>query len=154
MAKLAILTASFWSEIVRCLSFQGRRRRGVVMAEAGIVYSVAILLVMGTMVVGLGIFRYQEVANLAGEGARWASLRGSTYQAAHNTAAPTSQDVLAEAVVPKAILLDTSKLSSTLTWNNAASAKTVTYTLSYQWTPEMFLAPIMLRCTSTQPVTY
>ena len=130
------------------------RRRGVVMAEAGIVYSLTILLVMETLVVGLGIFRYQEVAHLAGEGARWASIRGATYQAEREAAAPTVQDVIAGAVVPRSMLLDRTKLTATLTWDNASTPKTVSFTLNYQWTPEMFLVPVVLRCTATQPVSY
>jgi Flp pilus assembly protein TadG len=132
-----------------------RRRRGVVMAEAAIVYSVAILLVMGTIVIGLGIFRYQEIAWLTLEGARWASVRGtSEYRTESAKGAPTAADVVAGAVTPRMAALDPTKLTSTLTWDSTVTPPTVTFTLSYRWTPEMILAPLTFTSSATQPITY
>ncbi|CAN0462008.1 unnamed protein product, partial [Phaeothamnion confervicola] len=101
-----------------------RRRRGIVLAEAGIIYSVAISLVMGAIVIGFGIFRFQQIPNLAGEGARWASIRATTDQDGANGVGPTAQEVLENAVFVKMVMIDKSKLTSTLVWNKSASPKT------------------------------
>ncbi|MHC5540093.1 TadE family protein, partial [Singulisphaera rosea] len=50
---------------------RARSRRGAVMAESAVVYSALMLLLLGMITVGLGVFRYQQVASLAREGARW-----------------------------------------------------------------------------------
>ena len=52
------------------------RRRGAAAVEFAAVAPVLILLLFGTVVGGLGIFRYHQVATLAREAARYASVRG------------------------------------------------------------------------------
>ena len=63
-----------------------QKRRGATLVEAAIVYSVLFQLLIGMIVGGLGVFRYQQVASLAREGARYASVRGTQY--ATNTGIP------------------------------------------------------------------
>ena len=130
------------------------RRRGIMMAEAAIVYPVAISLIMLTIVAGLGMYRYQEVVFLAREGSRWASVHGPKYQTDQGASAPIASDVLTNAVIPKASGLQTGKLSSTLTWNTAATPPTVTYTLNFNWVPEAILGSKTFTSTSTQVITY
>ena len=127
-----------------------RRRRGAVMVEASLAYSAAILLSLGTISIGLGIFRYEQIAYLAREGARWASVHGSKYQSEQGQAAPTSSDVLANAITPKLVALDSTKLTCTLSMTSG----TATVTLSYQWTPEVFAAPVTFTSKSVQPILY
>jgi hypothetical protein len=128
-----------------------RARRGITAAECGIVYSVTLLLIMGTIIEGLGVFRYQQVSSLAREGARWASVRGATYQSEQSASAPTSSDVLNNVITPKAVGLDPSNLTCTLTM----TATTATVTLTYQWTPEAFgFSAVPLTSTSVMPITY
>jgi hypothetical protein len=123
----------------------------VTTAECGVVYSLTMLLIIGTIVEALGVFRYQQVSLLAREGARWASVHGQTYQQENNAAAPTSQDVLDNAITPMIVGLDSSQLTCTLTM----SATTASVTLSYNWTPEgFFKTPITLTSTSIMPITY
>ena len=57
------------------------RRRGVSVVEAAVVYPITILLLLGTVVLGLGVFRYQQIQSLAREGARYASVHGPQYAA-------------------------------------------------------------------------
>src|SRR5262249_60834720 len=45
------------------------KRRGVVTVEAALVFPIVILLLLGLIVGAMGIFRYQQVAWLAREGA-------------------------------------------------------------------------------------
>ena len=127
-----------------------RARRGVTTAECGVVYSITMLLILGTIIEGLGVFRYQQVSSLAREGARWASVHGPTYQQEKNKSAPTSQDVYNNVIVPKMVLLDPSQLTCTLTM----TSNTAAVTLTYNWFPEGFFSPITLTSTSVLPITY
>src|SRR5207302_8634228 len=111
-----------------------RARRGVTTAECGVVYSITLLLIMGTIIEGLGVFRYQQLSSLAREGARWASVHGPTYQTETGKAAPTSQNVLDNVITPAMVGLDPSQLTCTLTM----TATTATVKLTYVWTPEAF----------------
>jgi hypothetical protein len=126
-------------------------RRGLTTAECGVVYGLTLLLIVGTIIEALGVFRYQQVAQLAREGARWAAVHGSTYQAEKNASAPTSNDVMTNAITPKAVGLDTTQLSCTLTM----TSNTASVTLTYNWIPEAFFTtPITLTSTSVMPITY
>jgi hypothetical protein len=130
---------------------QSSTRRGVTTAECGVIYSVTLLLIMGTIIEGLGVFRYQQVAALAREGARWAAVHGPTYQNEKNKPAPTGNDVLNNAVTPMMVGLDTTQLSCAL----ATTSSTVSVALTYTWIPEgLFNTPITLTSTSVMPITY
>ena len=126
-------------------------RRGVTTAECGVVYSLTLLLIMGTIIEGLGVFRYQQLSLLAREGARWASVRGATYQQETNHGAPTNQNVLDNVITPMMVGLDPAQLTCTLAMTSNAASVTLTYSL----TPEGFFnAPLTLTSTSVMPITY
>jgi Flp pilus assembly protein TadG len=55
------------------------RRRGTTSIEFVMSCPVVFFLIFATIVGGMGVFRYQQVAALAREGARWASVHGSPY---------------------------------------------------------------------------
>ena len=131
-----------------------RQRRGVVLVEAGIVYSVALMLILGAIVVGLGIFRYNQVAWLAREGARWAAVRGALYQSENTQSAPTAASVMANAVTPRSVAMKSSNLTATLTWNTTTTPPSVTFRLDYQWVPETLLPAMTFTSTSSQVVMY
>jgi hypothetical protein len=57
-----------------------RRRRGAAALEFAVVAPLALFLVFAQIVGSLGVSRYQEVAHLAREGARYASTHGGMYQ--------------------------------------------------------------------------
>jgi hypothetical protein len=126
-------------------------RRGVTTAECGVVYSITLLLIMGTIIEGLGVFRYQQLSSLAREGARWASVRGATYQQETRQNAPTSQNVRDNVITPMMVGLDPAKLTCDLSMtSNEASV-----TLTYSWTPEgFFTTPLTLTSKSVMPITY
>ena len=63
-------------------------RRGVSAIEAGIVYPITMMVLIGQLVLGIGVFRYEQLQFLAREGARYASVHGPTY-AAENLGAPS-----------------------------------------------------------------
>src|SRR6266404_7733612 len=55
-------------------------RPGATVVEFAVVAPVTFLLILGLIVGGLGVFRYQEVAHLAREATRYASTHGGQYQ--------------------------------------------------------------------------
>lgn len=127
------------------------------MAEAAVVYPVAITMILLTIITGLGMYRHQEVAYLAREGARWASVHGPKYQTDQNAAAPTATDVMTNAINSKLVAITTSQLTPTLTWNVAATPPTITFKLNYTWVPGAYHTIIGTKTftsTSTQLITY
>src|SRR5438552_18248920 len=104
------------------------RRRGTTAVEAAIVYPVVLLLTLGLGIVGLGVFRYQQVAALAREGARYAAVHGGQWKADDTTRTLTTPtDVYNNAILPHAAGLDTSQLAVsdiTVTWADSAQMPT------------------------------
>jgi Flp pilus assembly protein TadG len=145
-----------------------RRRSGAALVEMAIIMPVVVLLIFGLIVGGMGIFRYQEVANLAREGARYAAVHGTQYALENpGKTAATAQDIYNNAILPQAGALNTSKLTYSVTWNKTNSpvsatndyekptGNTVTVTVTYTWMPEWFLVgPINLSSSSTVPMSY
>ncbi len=144
-----------------------RPRVGFVATESILVLPVLSALIFGTVIGGYGIFRYQQIAMLAREGARYASVHGGLYQQETGNAAATPQDVYNNAILPFATNLDLSQLSYTVTWNTdnmpyhttseyeKPVANTVTVTVQYNWIPEAyFVGPLTLSSTSTVPMSY
>lgn len=147
--------------------FAQQRRRGVAATEGVLVLPILVFLLIATVVGGYGIFRYQQIAMLAREGARYASVHGGQYQQETGNAAATQQDVYNNAIVPLATCLDLSQLSCTVSWNannmpysmstdyEKPTNNTVTVTVNYNWFPEAYLiGPIVLSSTSTMPMSY
>jgi Flp pilus assembly protein TadG len=133
------------------------RRRGVSVVEAAVVYPVTILLLLGTVVLGLGVFRYQQLQCLTREGARYASVHGPQYAADSGNAYATNSTVLTH-IETLAVGLDNSKLSCTVTWSpsppRTTTPSTVTVHLSYDWVPEGYFRSTTLSASSVMPVTY
>ena len=145
-----------------------RSRRGATIVELAVVGPPTFLLMLGLLVGGLGIFRYQQVAHLAREAARWAAVRGSDYASETGNPAATAADVYNQAIAPIAAGLDPSKLTSSVAWgtNNspyhtatvsgqtAKVTSTVAVTVTYQWLPEALLGGITLTSTSVCVMSY
>jgi Flp pilus assembly protein TadG len=133
------------------------RKRGVSAVEAAVVYPVTILLLLGTVVLGLGVFRYQQIQSLAREGARYASVHGPQYAADSGNPYATSSTVLTY-IETLAVGLDNSKLSCTVTWSPSPPTTTtpslVTVQISYDWVPEGYFQSMTLSASSVMPVTY
>jgi Flp pilus assembly protein TadG len=142
------------------------RRRGASLVEFALVGPLTLLIILGLLVAGMGIFRYQQVASLAREGARWASVHGGQYAHEHATAAATSDSVRKEAILPRAVALDHGQLTCTVTWNGGnwpnhavsdngrAKSDTVSVTVTYRWLPEWRFGGITLTSTSVMPIHY
>jgi len=134
---------------------KNNRRRAAHIVECAIAYTVVSLLIFGLIIGGLGVFRYQEVASLAREGSRYASLHGDQYHQSTGKPAATAVDVYQNAILPRAVALDSSQLNYNVSWNpNNAQGSTVTVTVTYHWVPEAFLPSMNLSSTSTAVVLY
>ena len=146
-----------------------RRRPGSTIIESAFVYPVLFMLIVGLLVGAGGSFRYSQLASLAREGARYASVHGTQYAQEMNVTAPTPDQIFNNVIAPMAAGLDTTQMSYSITYNAANSPyhtvldsdnnvvpiqNTVTVTLTYQWLPEAFLGGITMTSTSVMPMSY
>jgi Flp pilus assembly protein TadG len=106
-------------------------RKGAVLAESALIYPILFMLVLGVILLGLGVVRYQQVSHITREASRWASVHGAKYgtdplNTDANKRAATPQDVYDNAIVPYAAGMQTGTLTFTTTTN--ATDQTITYT--------------------------
>ncbi|WP_206107646.1 TadE family protein [Paludisphaera rhizosphaerae] len=120
-----------------------RRRRGAVLAETAVVYPAFLMTVLAGLSLGMGLYRYQEVAHLARESARWASLQDATMR--------TPAQILSNVVRPKAVCVNPSAVTITTTPSQTDMA---TVTISYAWTPEIYFGTITLHSTARARIAY
>jgi Flp pilus assembly protein TadG len=101
-----------------------RRRRGSTLVECAFVYPITCFLIFGLLIGGTGIFRYQQVAHLAREAARFASVHGGQY--AQNNAVAIMANELPNVdenylrtsiVAGGAVAFDPSRLTTTVSMN-------------------------------------
>jgi Flp pilus assembly protein TadG len=132
-----------------------QKRQGVTVLECAVVFPLLIILVVGLIIAGVGVFRYQEVAALAREGARWASVRGQSYQFFTGKDPATPEDVYNNVIKPRSVALDQTRLKYSVTWDPDNRQKaTVTVRIDYQWIPEALLGGINLSSTARTIVSY
>jgi Flp pilus assembly protein TadG len=144
------------------------RRRGAVAIESALIMSAMFLFILGVIVLGMGVFRYQEVGYLAREGTRWASVHGTQYATDTGNAAASATDVYNNAIAPKLAALDATQLTYSVSWstsnapyytytdvnNNVVKvANTVTVTVNYHWVPEAYFGGVTLSSTSVMPMS-
>jgi Flp pilus assembly protein TadG len=146
--------------------------------EAAFVYPLLFLLLFGLIVGGMGIYRYQMVACMAREAARYAAVRGSDWQLTTNQPSPTQAQIAQTVVAPLAVAMDTTQLSTTVqlidgvsgtatSWdssnkatislnaNGQPVANRVQVTITYNWYPELLLGgPIALQSVSETPMSF
>jgi hypothetical protein len=108
------------------------------------------------------------MAAIARESSRWAAVHGTTYARETGHPAATPQDVYTNVIAPKAIAIDASKLTYSVTWDTDNApyhtaivngqlvqvTNKVKVTLRYQWIPEAFLGGITLTSTSECAMSY
>jgi Flp pilus assembly protein TadG len=153
-------------------------RRGVTVVECAVVYPLTLLLLIGLIVGGLGVFRYQEMAWLSREAARYAAVRGSEYQKETSKTPPTQQQIIDDVVLKMAAGINSQKLTvkvelvdkgngTVSTWDSSTKSPTSTLSsgetvanhvrvsLSYDWIPEAFLVgPIRLESVCEIPMAF
>src|SRR5579872_6328777 len=111
-------------------------RRGAYAVEFAIVSQILFLFIFAHIMGGLAVFDYIQTVNLAREGARWASVHGGQYNMDVNAgkspytapstplALTSSTDVYTNAIQPKIISLDQTKVNNTSPGWSAASPRT------------------------------
>ncbi len=83
------------------MMFRRQRRTGAILIESAMIYPILLVLVFAIIILGVGVFRYQQVAHAAREGARWAAVHGAKYADETGRPAATAADVYANAIAPK-----------------------------------------------------
>src|SRR5262249_36897981 len=115
-----------------------------------------------------GIFRYQEMAHLAREAARYASTHGTQWAKDTGNTPASPKDIYNNVIAPGAVSLDPSQLTYSVSYNTSnspthtnvvngdvvATTNTVAVTLTYQWLPEAFLGGVTLTSTAVMPMSY
>jgi hypothetical protein len=143
-------------------------RKAATMVECAVIYPLTFLLLLGLIVGAMGMFRYQQIANLARETARYASVHGAYYARDSGLTAPSPSDIYNAVIVPEAVDLDLTQLTYSITYNTAAApyhmitvngmltpvTNLVTVTLTYNWVPEAFLGGVTFSSTSIMPMSY
>lgn len=143
-------------------------RSAALMVEFALVAPATFLLLLGLLIGGTGVFRYQQIARLARDASHWASVHGTDYAKDTKNPAATAQDVYNQVIAPKATGLDLSQLSYSVTWNTSNSpyhtvivngqpvkvANTVTVNITYNWIPEAYLGGVTLGTTSVSVMSY
>jgi Flp pilus assembly protein TadG len=94
-----------------------QRRTGAALVETALVYPILFLLVLGIIMLGIGVFRYQQVAHAAREGARWAAVHGAKYAQETGNPAATPQDVFDTVILPQMARVSSANISYAVTWN-------------------------------------
>jgi hypothetical protein len=130
-------------------------RRGLSMVEAASIYPVTLLLLVGGLVLGVGVFRYEQLQSLAREGARFASVRGPDYAAAASgNEMATTSDVL-NYLTSSGLSADLSSLTCTsVAYSSTTLPCSVAVTLQYTWVPGSTFGTTTWTVTSTALVTY
>ena len=105
-------------------------RRGTILVEAAFVYPVLFLIVLAIILLGLSVFRYQQVAHISREASRWASVHGTLYAKERTasgtpTTAATPQDVYDNAIVPYAAGMQAEGITYSVTWNTDANGNPI-----------------------------
>jgi Flp pilus assembly protein TadG len=143
-------------------------RRGTTMVEFAVISSVTVLILIGLLAFGLRIFCYQQVARVARDASRWASVHGTGYAQATGNSAATAAVVYNNAIVPNAQGLNLSNLTYSVTWNTSNSpyhtvtvsgvtknvANTVTVAINYSCLQIGPFAALTVSSTSTTPMSF
>jgi Flp pilus assembly protein TadG len=144
------------------------RRRAASMVESAIACSILLLFVLGVVIVGMGLFYYQQVQALAREGARYASVRGADYANDTHNPMATQTSVINNAILPRAVGLDQGQLTNntSVVWDDASENPTydngtgnvmrnyVTVTIDYTWSPALYFSPVTFHCQSRMMQQY
>lgn len=155
------------------------RRPAATMVETAVVASVTLVTLFALVVGGLGVMRYQQVAALARESARAASVRGGQFRQdaglPPGTSATWSADLYSNGVlrVPsdgqidvRTLGLSPGALTYAAAWpdgdnwpyrvttdNGQAVGNRVRVTVAYRWLPEALFGGITLSSTAEMQIT-
>jgi Flp pilus assembly protein TadG len=131
------------------------RRDGGAVVEFALVSSLTFILIFLQITLGLAVWSYNNIAEAVREGARYASVRGSTTTG--TKAGPTSDDANVKTqVLNYCFVMDTTQLTIHSTWlqgnNNPGSQVQVTANYNFSWWfgfPNMATLPLYTQTTMT-----
>jgi len=130
------------------------RRSGAAIVEAAIVVPVLLLLLYGVFCGTIMVLTVDEVETAAREGARWASVRGASYQFNTNQPAATAADI-ATYTKTQRVTIDDAKMTVNVSWDSSnRPGNYVTVEVIYAWDG---LGPFPARtfvARSTQLISY
>lgn len=153
-------------------------RRAAVTVETAIMLPVLLIMLLGILVGGMGVFRYQQIASLSREAARHAAVRGASWQLETGRTSPTGDQILNDVVRSRAVSMDPGKLALTIEWIDGVTGAVVAWddsskaprsitaagepvanrlrvTVTYRWMPEWFLTgPITMQSVSEVPTSF
>ena len=151
-----------------------QRRAGAVLVETALVYPVLFLLIFGIILLGTAVFRYQQVAHAAREGARYAIVHGEKFGQENEwrgLTAATPADVYTYGIKPFAGGMAPPDLTYSVTWDQDNSREStrvetvngvptvvsrqnkVVVTVTYVWNTGMF-GPITVSSTCVMTMSY
>ena len=146
------------------------RRSGAVLVEAAFIYPILFLLILAILMLGLTVFRYQQVTHAACEASRYASVHGATYSEEMGMPAATEADIINNVVVPQ-LGIPANQVTCTVVWNTSnkpthtvidtsgpqpvtkSVANTVSVTVTYSWRTGWF-GTIPVSSTSVSTIQY
>ncbi len=149
------------------------RRRGAVLIESALVYPVVFMIMLGIILLGIAVFRFQQVAYISREASRWASVHGALYASDTGNSAATAGDVYTKAILPNAAGMVAENITYSVTWNTSNQqthtttrvdpttgqtqvvpvTNIVSVTVTYTWNTGLF-GTIPVSSTSTVPMSY
>jgi Flp pilus assembly protein TadG len=121
---------SIESQAITAAPVRRRRRgqRGSEMIESALVMLAFMFILLGAVEFGRMVFAFNAVSDLAREGSRWASVRGST------ASTPATNATVSTYVKTWAVGLNPANLTVTTTWSpNNNPGGTVDVTVAYTW---------------------
>lgn len=145
------------------------------MVEFALVGPVTLMVLMSLIVGGMGMFRYQQIARLAREAARYASVHCEDYAYETDNATATPSSIYNNVIVPNAVGLDLSRLTysvvgfdgqplsltnnaiyrtTTVNGQTVYMTNTVSVTINYQWIPEAYLGGLTMSSTAVCVISY
>jgi Flp pilus assembly protein TadG len=150
------------------MNLRRQPRRAATTIELAMIAPAVFFVLLGLIVGGMGVFRYQQLAHLTREASRWAALHGTDYAKASGLPAATAADVYNTIILPNAGAMNASRLNYSVTWNTSNDPyrtatvggkvvrinNIVTVSISYQWIPEVYLGGVTLASSSSNPVTF
>jgi Flp pilus assembly protein TadG len=143
-----------------------QQRKGAILLESAVAYPILLVLMIAIIVLGLAVFRYQQVAHMAREGSRFAAVKGALYGKETGLPPVTQTDVYNH-IVPHGAGMDPNGITCAVSWTTSnaqttsqtvngvivTTANTVTVTVTYMWNAPLF-GPIPVSSTSVMPMSY
>jgi Flp pilus assembly protein TadG len=109
------------------MQLTSKRRSGASAVEFAVTVPIVLFLLLATFIGGMGVFRYQEVASMAREAARFASTHGGNYAQENNQAIlkgtlpnATKSYIVNSVVLPLAVSMDKSQVTVAINFNTSS----------------------------------